>query len=1217
MNPASQFRSRSSATLDQAIRDPDEDLLGVGIYATRLANYILTAEPNLTIGVYGEWGAGKTSFVQLVQQELGNRVRFIPFIAWPYKTSDELWRALILTIARDLYGVAPGSILVESLEADPASFAERCRSFLHKNAIVLHDVSPPAESLDTFKKLVDELDQIQLGSIRKSLGTNLDENQALQATVKTVAAAVSAVSPLGAAIRGFLGLGDDLKLSELLQGDKSKATLSRMQSIERFRELLKDLFEERAGGTRVCVFVDDMDRSMPDVALDLLEAIRIFLGKVNCTFIVAADQELIGQGLKARFHDLMESAQSEQDREFYARKGREYFEKIIQFGVPVPEPTPEEGYRFVSASFPGWAAAADLITAAIGTNPRRLRQYCGLLDYRYGVWEILPRRGRSLPQDSGVPLRPSLPSNISLSGELRDKITSLHWRDPELASGLLRIVQRADFSEKLRALEALLADSKPDVRHPNAEQRLADPDLLDLYLRAVSLTPVMNLLAQQPLLSQQESLVLQTVLGLRDLQPDKAEVLRSQDPAFTRILDKLMQGIPIRPETLLYEDLTRLLELDRDTPDVVSDLIELAKGGDYAEQVKSVELALRDPTRERPSNLSDASRALLEFATDAEVELNELDRRRNLILKKPWLFTVQPGLIHKFATVRDKLPDPHSLLSPEVYGDNPSNADQVSALANHLLKTLKDRQELDDALLLRADLATRYLERRRFAKVDALLHSWPEVGVYLNYDRTRLLGIEDHAVDGKPLEGPLVRFSNDERLVRFLKLRPYFRELYAGEVKKIVATAASASAGTPATVSAPIAPVTQTPMEPVTELLEPKPSEPKPSEPKPSEPKPSEPKPPQAQIPPSVPGIQPYDNWYLRLEPSPAGLTGFYQARLSSADVQEEWKPQIDFSIFIELRKNLMDRAPLKNTMRKYGAHLFEEAFPISIRRLLLERIARNGNPLRLLVELSRDGPLSALPWEALYAPDLAAFPVLDGRLSVVRYAPQPEKSQLLTITPELGGPLKVLAVLPSPVDAAVSNMVEAQQILTSVLQPAMEAGLVHLIVLSGKNASLQEIRQAVRQFRPQLFHYFGHGFVDHREGTGGLVLAGEDGTSRKLAASLVHKLLEGSGVTLAVLLGNETGSGVEIGVQNSVAGLLVTTGTPAAVGTLSPVIQESALLFSRAFYLALIQGENVESALTEARRALNLQDLDWSAYALFNSANRLENLRLAIPQVA
>ncbi len=72
----------------------------------------------------------------------------------------------------------------------------------------------------------------------------------------------------------------------------------KIDSVDRLREALHRLFREKAEGRNVCVFIDDPDRTMPDVALDLLEALRIFFSEVERVFLVAADENLIGQGLQ-------------------------------------------------------------------------------------------------------------------------------------------------------------------------------------------------------------------------------------------------------------------------------------------------------------------------------------------------------------------------------------------------------------------------------------------------------------------------------------------------------------------------------------------------------------------------------------------------------------------------------------------------------------------------------------------------------------------------------------------------------------------------------------------------------------------------------------------------------------------------------------------------------------------------------------------------------
>src|SRR5215213_8096410 len=112
---------------------------------------------------------------------------------------------------------------------------------------------------------------------------------------------------------------------------------------------------------------------------------KIFFDKIPCIFIVAADENLIGQGLRLRFKELLDARDENKMEQLVAQKGKEYFEKIIQFPIRVPPRTTDQGHGFISAQFPQWAPATDIIQAALGINPRRLIQYCNLLSYKYEV----------------------------------------------------------------------------------------------------------------------------------------------------------------------------------------------------------------------------------------------------------------------------------------------------------------------------------------------------------------------------------------------------------------------------------------------------------------------------------------------------------------------------------------------------------------------------------------------------------------------------------------------------------------------------------------------------------------------------------------------------------------------------------------------------------------------------------------------------------------
>jgi hypothetical protein len=379
----------SAELSDKPLAHPEDDLLGVASSAETLAGRLVGVKPPFTAGVYGEWGSGKTTFVLFVAeylQRLAPRLPngdvstlFVQFSAWQYKTADEIWRALILKIARSIFDIPdPASNPVPS-PPPRLGLWERLKVILSADVLVLRHGQEQPDAETKYAELVAKLDASLYGGISKSAAA-VDSTEATIAMVKSVVAAMSGVSPMVAAIRGVFGFNTDVDLSKLVDKGQNESTRQRIESMEEFKSILTDLFREEK--RRVFVFVDDLDRCMPDAALDLLEAIKIFLPNAPCVFLVAADEALIGQGLRMRFRDLVDPAGSNDINAFMNKKGREYFEKIIQLPVHLPRPGSDEIHRFIGARFPEWFAASDLIDAAIGSNPRRLKQYCNRLEYR-------------------------------------------------------------------------------------------------------------------------------------------------------------------------------------------------------------------------------------------------------------------------------------------------------------------------------------------------------------------------------------------------------------------------------------------------------------------------------------------------------------------------------------------------------------------------------------------------------------------------------------------------------------------------------------------------------------------------------------------------------------------------------------------------------------------------------------------------------------------
>jgi hypothetical protein len=388
-------------TSDAPIDDPDMDLLGMADYAQVLADFIRTVPPPFTIGISGEWGDGKSSYVELTHYYLQNselppgrkrqEVIFIPFSAWPYTTSDELWRALILEIARTLYLVPVGypspKDLRQRTPPERTGLLPAIADLLSKDAMVLDQASKPVSPYLDYDELLARLDKRLYARIERQpeQGFEINQQTALLAVLSGTLAALGPLSPLVAGLRSFLGMDSQVELADLVRQQKNEFARETIQSVLEFQQEFQRIFKERAHGKMVCVFIDDLDRCLPNVALDLLEAIKIFLGHVECIFIVAADQQLIGEGLRLRYRDLYETGKTDEVDVYLKQKGQQYLEKVIQLGIRVPPRNAEQIHAFISAQFPIWTPATDIIQTAVETNPRRIKQFCNRLSFDYSV----------------------------------------------------------------------------------------------------------------------------------------------------------------------------------------------------------------------------------------------------------------------------------------------------------------------------------------------------------------------------------------------------------------------------------------------------------------------------------------------------------------------------------------------------------------------------------------------------------------------------------------------------------------------------------------------------------------------------------------------------------------------------------------------------------------------------------------------------------------
>ncbi|MDX2418033.1 MAG: P-loop NTPase fold protein [Xanthomonadales bacterium] len=90
-------------------------------------------------------------------------------------------------------------------------------------------------------------------------------------------------------------------------------------------EHLVSLWTQTGQGRRVVIFIDDLDRIRPAMALELLEAIKNFIDVPGCVFVMTLDYEAVQRGMIEKLgQDLQKTS------------GKAFFDKMIQLPFVVP-----------------------------------------------------------------------------------------------------------------------------------------------------------------------------------------------------------------------------------------------------------------------------------------------------------------------------------------------------------------------------------------------------------------------------------------------------------------------------------------------------------------------------------------------------------------------------------------------------------------------------------------------------------------------------------------------------------------------------------------------------------------------------------------------------------------------------------------------------------------------------------------------------------------
>lgn len=268
---------------DQALAELDNtraDTLGFMSYANVISRVVQGTRGPFTIGVFGDWGMGKTSLMRLIEQTVsretqpGATIITVWFNAWMFEKVEYPVVPLIKSINEALKShkathtsvATPLGSLIDALEALVVAFTLRGQVGI-PNLAELEMEATPSKALTRYRKRQSE---------RKHSGLPADIHE---------------------------------------------------EVFEAFQNISNQIVPDNM---RILVLIDDLDRCFPENAVRLLESIKLVLSQPGFLFILGASRVVIEEYLQSKY-----------EKQYGIRQfdGKAYLDKMIQLSFDIPPHT--------------------------------------------------------------------------------------------------------------------------------------------------------------------------------------------------------------------------------------------------------------------------------------------------------------------------------------------------------------------------------------------------------------------------------------------------------------------------------------------------------------------------------------------------------------------------------------------------------------------------------------------------------------------------------------------------------------------------------------------------------------------------------------------------------------------------------------------------------------------------------------------------------------
>jgi len=305
---------------DDIAMDP---ILDFNLYRNAIVNIIRNSYPKFTIGIFGDWGTGKTTLMNSIERALqkDNNLIVVRFESWRYEREDQF---ALVPLLKTIAFALPDDPVFQSLKHK-----------LKTGGITFLKKTPEIVSSIVSKQLGEEAGavmQTAIDSFRGQINSKVD----LLAEVDR----------------------------DTLYFDGFEDVRNEISRIRRS--------QLRGPAFRIVVFVDDLDRCSPKKTLEVLESIKVFLGMDGIIYILGISHDVVSKLIDIEY-------------EKSGVKGEQYIKKLIQIPITLPKWDNQDIINLVK-DFVKKGTIHDiykkdidenieLISTAIENNPREIKRF--------------------------------------------------------------------------------------------------------------------------------------------------------------------------------------------------------------------------------------------------------------------------------------------------------------------------------------------------------------------------------------------------------------------------------------------------------------------------------------------------------------------------------------------------------------------------------------------------------------------------------------------------------------------------------------------------------------------------------------------------------------------------------------------------------------------------------------------------------------------------